>query len=84
MRKINKIVSIVSFNSADLLPLHPNRAVGNEGMRFMTRLRDWIVRWQSIRRSRKALCHLTTDQLRDIGLTRSEATREYRRSYYID
>lgn len=37
-----------------------------------------------VRRSRRDLHWLTSDQLRDIGLTRGEAFREYRKSYFID
>lgn len=80
MQKINGIVPIVSVEASRNPELNPTHAA----VGIAIRLKAWIVRWQRVRKSRKALCHLTSDQLRDIGLTRSEATREYRRSYYID
>ena len=43
-----------------------------------------FLRWREIRNSRRALNRLTADQLRDIGLTRTEARREYRKSYYVE
>ncbi len=43
-----------------------------------------FLRWREIRNSRRALNRLTADQLRDIGLTRAEARREYRKSYYVE
>lgn len=36
------------------------------------------------RRTRHALLHMTEDQLRDIGISRSEAQREVRKSFYWD
>ncbi|WP_420962407.1 DUF1127 domain-containing protein [Brucella sp. IR073] len=39
----------------------------------------WVLHSFAIRRSRKALLELTEDQLRDIGLTADDASREGRR-----
>ncbi|WP_279477780.1 DUF1127 domain-containing protein [Aureimonas sp. SK2] len=43
-----------------------------------------LKREAGLRRSRRALLDLSDDQLRDIGVTRDEALREGRRSFYID
>jgi uncharacterized protein YjiS (DUF1127 family) len=40
--------------------------------------------WRLKRRTRQALIEMTEDQLRDIGITRSEAQREIGKSFYWD
>ncbi|WP_337183053.1 DUF1127 domain-containing protein [Shinella sp.] len=40
--------------------------------------------WHIKRHTRYALLELTDEQLRDVGLTRSEARREAGKSYYWD
>ena len=48
--------------------------------------RAWLVvrAWWVKRRTRHALVEMTEDQLRDIGVTRSEARREIGKSFYWD
>jgi uncharacterized protein YjiS (DUF1127 family) len=41
----------------------------------------WHI-WSGKRRTRRSLLDLTDDQLRDIGISRSEAQREVRKSFY--
>lgn len=48
------------------------------------RLVLFLRSWREKRRSRRALDRLTADDLRDIGLTRDEARREYRKSFFIE
>lgn len=82
MQKISKIVPIVSQNSDPL----PGRALSVSGGRhpsWLQRLSQRFEKWRQIRKSRKALSEMTEAQLRDIGLSRAEANREYRRSRYI-
>lgn len=52
--------------------------------RLLERWTAAFLRWREIRNSRRALNRLTADQLRDIGLTRAEARREYQKSYYVE
>ncbi|GLR51909.1 DUF1127 domain-containing protein [Shinella yambaruensis] len=40
--------------------------------------------WSVTRRTRHALVEMTDEQLRDIGVSRAEATREIRKSIYWD
>ncbi|EYR79091.1 MULTISPECIES: DUF1127 domain-containing protein [unclassified Shinella] len=40
--------------------------------------------WSITRRTRHALVEMTDEQLRDIGVSRAEATREIRKSIYWD
>lgn len=48
--------------------------------------RAWLAvrAWMLKRRTRQALIEMTEDQLRDIGITRSEAQREIGKSFYWD
>ena len=48
--------------------------------------RAWCVywAWRIKRHTRYALLELTDEQLRDVGLTRSEARREAGKSYFWD
>ncbi|MCJ8052032.1 DUF1127 domain-containing protein [Shinella curvata] len=48
--------------------------------------RAWLAvrAWWLKRRTRQALIEMTEDQLRDIGITRSEAQREIGKSFYWD
>lgn len=81
-----KIVPIVSFSKTGMA-VENGRAVSGLPPVLVTiwlKVRSGYRRWREIRRSRRALCRLTQDQLRDIGLSRGEASREYRRSFYID
>ena len=49
-------------------------------------VRGWRVwrTWSIRRRTRRALLDLTEEQLRDIGVSRSEARREVGKSFYWD
>jgi uncharacterized protein YjiS (DUF1127 family) len=44
----------------------------------------WIVARSEKRRSRSTLRELTEDQLRDVGLTRSDVRREAAKSFFWD
>ena len=48
--------------------------------RAWRRYRAWLIK----RHTRYALLELTDEQLRDVGLTRSEARREAGKSYFWD
>lgn len=69
-----------------LLPRVPGRRSVEVDARpsFVRRLVVWMTREAALRRSRRALLDLTPDQLRDVGLTRDQALREGRRSFYLD
>ncbi|MEK1899691.1 DUF1127 domain-containing protein [Rhizobium sp. 768_B6_N1_8] len=76
----NQIVSIVSIDSPHEIVL-PRQAPAT------TRLgRLWavFVLWQQKREGRLALRGLTADQLKDIGLSRSDAAREVSKSFFWD
>jgi uncharacterized protein YjiS (DUF1127 family) len=76
----NQIVSIVSIDSLHEIVL-PRQAPAT------TRLgRLWavFVLWQQKREGRLALRGLTADQLKDIGLSRSDAAREVSKSFFWD
>ncbi len=47
------------------------------------RVAAWLHFVAELRRSRRALLDMTDDQLRDIGVSRTDADREGRRSFYI-
>ncbi len=85
MANVNNIVSIVSVNGAN------KRGAGatSEGSKVLfARIRVSLLTrwrtWRERRNSRRALGRLTAEQLRDIGLTSSEARREYRKSLYVE
>ena len=48
--------------------------------------RIWLAcrAWRMKRRTRRSLLDLTEEQLRDIGISRSEARREVGKSFYWD
>jgi uncharacterized protein YjiS (DUF1127 family) len=48
------------------------------------RLWTAFVVWQQKREGRRALREMTADQLKDIGLSRSEAAREIAKSFFWD
>jgi uncharacterized protein YjiS (DUF1127 family) len=75
-----EIVSIVSVDSPHEIVL-PRLAPAT------TRLgRLWVAYqlWQQKRESRRALRNLTADELKDIGLSRSDAAREVGKSFFWD
>ena len=49
---------------------------------FAIRLRHTITVWRRTARTRCALARASADQLRDVGLTRVEATREAARPFW--
>lgn len=57
-----------------------SRSVGVFPYRMWLAVRAWWIE----RRTRHALIEMTDDQLRDIGVTRSEAQREIGKSFYWD
>lgn len=81
MQNGKEIVPIVTiFTRVDGLLLAITRSVG----RFAASCIAAHRHRRMVRRSRRDLHWLTSDQLRDIGLTRGDAFREYRKSYFID
>ncbi|MGJ7038181.1 uncharacterized protein YjiS (DUF1127 family) [Shinella sp. BE166] len=60
--------------------LEPKRSVRAIAYRTWLALRAHCLK----RRTRHALLELTDDELRDIGITRTEAHREVRKSFYWD
>lgn len=62
---------------AGIEPQRPLRATFH---RVWLACRAWCVK----RRTRRSLLELTDEQLRDIGISRSEAQREIRKSFYWD
>ena len=63
------------------LPWHVELA---RGMTLPALATDWFRHDTALRRSRRALLDLSDEQLRDVGLTRSQALAEGRRSLYLD
>lgn len=53
---------------------------GNLIARFLRAIRAWHTK----RESRRTLQFLTDDELRDIGITRSEARKEVSKSFFWD
>lgn len=75
-----QIVSIVSIDS-------PHEIVLPEYAPATTRLgRLWvaILIWHQKREGRRALRYMTADQLKDIGLSQSDAAREVSKSFFWD
>ncbi|GAA3094805.1 hypothetical protein GCM10010520_45790 [Rhizobium viscosum] len=74
------IVSIVSIDSPHEIVL-PRRApaTGQLGLLWAA-----FLLWQQKREGRLALRGLTADQLKDIGLSRSDAAREVSKSFFWD
>jgi len=74
------IVSIVSIDSPHEIVLpRPAPATTRLG-----RLWSAFLLWQQKREGRLALRGLTADQLKDIGLSRSDAAREVGKSFFWD
>ncbi len=65
------------FAESGLEPRKSLRTIAYHG--WLT-LRAHVIK----RRTRLALLNLTDDELRDIGITRGEAHREIRKSFYWD
>ena len=52
-------------------------------VRMTVKLAFVLMAWDEAYRSRRALKHLTADQLRDIGLTRAQTDAEARRGFWL-
>jgi uncharacterized protein YjiS (DUF1127 family) len=74
------IVSIVSIDSPHEIVL-PRQAPATTQL---GRLRAIFLLWQQKREGRLALRGLTADQLKDIGLSQSDAAREVSKSFFWD
>lgn len=46
--------------------------------------RERFYRWRQLRRERYALCNLSDDMLKDIGISRDAVQRESRRPFWDD
>ncbi|WP_411035814.1 DUF1127 domain-containing protein [Shinella sp. BYT-45] len=59
---------------------------GNRSSTFLVLYRGWRAyrAWRIKRRTRHALLEMTDSQLRDIGVSRGEARREFAKSFYWD
>jgi uncharacterized protein YjiS (DUF1127 family) len=64
-----------------VLPWHVERA---RGMSVAALAIEWFRQDTALRRSRRALLELTSEQLSDVGLTRRQALAEAQRSLYLD
>ncbi len=81
---IDTILPMPSADRFSDLPkgLHPHLMSAPEAphsLGLLMRFWNWLAYRLMLRRSRLALFDLTDDQLRDIGLRRSEAEREARK-----
>lgn len=68
------------MNSVSTVQFAGREYCAKKGM--LRRLIDWLSWRAAIRRSRIALFDLSEDQLRDIGLQRSEAEKEARKARF--
>lgn len=75
-----QIVSIVSIDSPHEIVL-PKHAPATTRLR---RLWVAILIWHQKREGRRALRNMTPDQLKDIGLSHSDAAREVSKSFFWD
>ncbi|WP_371833394.1 DUF1127 domain-containing protein [Ferirhizobium litorale] len=69
-------------DAGDMVDPPPGQADGYRGV--LGRLWAAFCLWQEKRSSRLLLRDLTDEQLRDIGVTRSEAEDEVRKSFFWD
>lgn len=76
----SEIVSIVSIDSPHEIVL-PRQAPATT---WAGRLWAVFLLWQQKREGRLALRGLTADQLKDIGLSQSDAAREVSKSFFWD
>lgn len=79
--------TIDSIQSAQTIVVDSTeRGVGpiRSTLRASRRLLSSLALWQQKRETRSTLRDLTDDQLRDIGLTRSEAMTEVGKSFFWD
>lgn len=77
-----QIVSIVPVGDRQAAATAVPRRV-DAGTR-LGRIWSAFVLWQQKREGRRALREMTADQLKDIGLSRSEAAREVGKSFFWD
>lgn len=76
----SQIVSIVSIDGPHEIAL-PRRAPATTRLGHLWAI---FLLWQQKREGRLALRGLTADQLKDIGLSRSDAAREVSKSFFWD
>ncbi len=76
----SEIVSIVSVDSPHEIVL-PKQAPATT---WLGRLWAAYYLWAQKRESRRALRNLTVDELKDIGLSQSDAAREVGKSFFWD
>ncbi|ANL33690.1 MULTISPECIES: DUF1127 domain-containing protein [Rhizobium] len=72
----------LEFGERLATPRHALRLKLREVVRRGRRLLAAIECWLEKRRSRRKLSELTDDELRDIGLTRAQATAEIAKSWF--
>lgn len=58
--------------------------VTTTGGTWLERLWNGLIEWHSKREGRRALRELTADQLKDIGMSQSDAAREVGKSFFWD
>ncbi|MBB3657064.1 uncharacterized protein YjiS (DUF1127 family) [Rhizobium sp. BK650] len=75
-----QIVSIVSIEGPHEI-IMPGQA---PAATWLGRLWAAILLWQQKREGRRSLRELTADQLKDIGLSQSDAAREVGKSFFWD
>ncbi|WP_454849600.1 DUF1127 domain-containing protein [Rhizobium binxianense] len=76
-----QIVSIVPVDRHAAVTAAPRRT---EAGTRLERIWSALVLWHRKREGRRALREMTADQLKDIGLSRSEAAREIGKSFFWD
>ncbi|MBB3591116.1 uncharacterized protein YjiS (DUF1127 family) [Rhizobium sp. BK529] len=74
------IVSIVSIDSPHEIVLPRHKPATTRLMRLWVA----ILIWHQKREGRRALRHMTADQLKDIGLSQTDAAREISKSFFWD
>lgn len=74
------IVPIVSVDGPDIVVPR----VETTGQPWIRRMWNGFLAWREKREGRRALRGLTADQLKDIGLSQSDAAREVNKSTFWD
>jgi len=75
-----EIVPIASVGDARVMAPRITTTDGS----WLERLWNSFVEWHEKREGRRALRELTADQLKDIGMSRSDAAREVGKSFFWD
>jgi len=84
-------MSIMPQRMGEIVPIAPvghpptiaPRVTMTGGM-WLKRLWNGLAEWYEKREGRRALRELTADQLKDIGMSRSDAAREVSKSFFWD